>query len=240
MSREKTAPTWQNRLTSFFGRTRRAEAPWPFRRLRGEILENRMVLSTAPIDASHGESLADYLAEQHPMGPTAPADVAQDSISDTAAPAPDMKQLAATMSPTSIDHWFGAGYGEGEGEGGGSGSGSGGGSGSGSGAGSGSGSGVGSGSGSGGGSGSGSGGGDPSMTDGGMTPTDDGYTVTGLLTDDGGLENLDVSFTGGSGSYTIDNNGVLTVNFTDTDGSGSLTITITDGNGNSTSYSFSY
>jgi len=78
------------------------------------------------------------------------------------------------------------------------------------------------------------------MTDGDMTPTDDGYTVTGLLTDDGGLDGLDVNLTGGNGSYNIDENGVLTVNITDTDGSGSFTITITDGNGNSTSYSFSY
>ena len=78
------------------------------------------------------------------------------------------------------------------------------------------------------------------MTDGDFTATDDGYIVTGFVTDDGGTDGLDVNVTGGSGSYTIDENGLLTVNITDTDGSGSLTITITDGSGNSTSYSFSY
>ena len=56
------------------------------RRLRGERLEDRMVLSTAPVPVQ--ESLAEYMAHDHQMGPVAPADVAVPSDAD-------LQQLAA-------------------------------------------------------------------------------------------------------------------------------------------------
>src|SRR5262245_19184588 len=156
MRRESSVvPTWLNLFAGSIGRAV-AAPPSAVRRLCGEQLEDGTVLSTAPVpvESLQGETMASYLAHEHAMGPALPAEAAP-------APAPDVQQLAAMASPTSIDHLFGAGYGQGSGEGEGSGSGSGGisGSGSGGGAASASGTGSGEGEGSGSGSGSGSGGG---------------------------------------------------------------------------------
>jgi len=240
MPQQKFAPTWLNPFAGLIGRQRGAVPP-AYRRLRGECLEDRMVLSTAalPVDTAQGQSLADYLAQAHSMGPALPAEPA-------AAPASDVQQLSATLSPTSIDRLFGVEHGEGEGgsgwgSGSGSGSGSGAGSGSGSGAGSGSGSGSGSGAGSGSGGGSGSGSsGDPGITGTDVTNTGDNITVTGYVTDDGGLDGLTMTLDGATGSVTIGDDGSFTINITDTDGSGTFTISVTDSNGNSTTYTFSY
>jgi hypothetical protein len=258
MPRERIAPTWLNPFGGLI-RHERGTPPAPaLRRLRGERLEERMVLSTAPLaaDAPQSQSLADYLAQQHSMGPALPsAEVAP-------APAAGMDQLAAAPSPVSIDQWFSVDHGEGEGGGGGSGSGSGGGSGSGSGAASGSGSGAasgtgsgsggasGSGSGTGGASGSGSGAGgssasgssngDPDITDPEVDDSSGNIVVTGFVDDDGGLGNLAMTLDGGTGSITINNDGSFTVDITDTQGNNTFTITATDSDGNTTSFTFTY
>ena len=210
-----------------------------------------MVLSTAPVpvESTQGQSLANYLAHEHSMGPALPAEVAP-----APAAAPDVQQLAATLSQPSIDRLFGIGHGDGEG--GGSGSGSGGGSGSGSGAvagsgsgsgegsgsgsggGSGSGSGGGSGSGSGGGSGSGSSGGNPNITDTDVDDSSGDITVTGYINDDSGLNGLTLTLSGGRGTIDIDENGQFTVDIFDTGGNDTFTLTVTDQDGNSTSYTF--
>lgn len=241
MPRERTAPTWLNPLAGLIGHDR-AAPPTAVRRLRGERLEDRMVLSTAPVpvEAPQGQTLAEYMAQEHPMGPAIPADA------PAPAAAPDMQQVAALLSPTSIDQLFGSGYGNGSGEGEGSGSGSGGisgsgsggGAASGSGSGEGEGSGSGSGSGSGGSSGSGSSGGDPSITGTELNDSNGDLVVTGQISDNGGLGGLTITFTGGSGTFTIDENGRFTLNIIDTGGNDTFTITVTDQDGNSTSYTF--
>jgi hypothetical protein len=236
MPREKRAPNWLNPFAGLISRDH-AAPPSAVRRLCGERLEDRMVLSTAPVpvEAPQAESLAKYMAEEHSMGPALPAEVAP-------APVPEMQQLAATLSPTSIDQLFGVGHGEGEG--GESGSGSGGGSGSGSGtvagsgSGSGEGSGSGSGSGSGGSSGSGSSGGDPSITGTGLDDSNGDLVVTGYIHDNGGLDGLTMTLSGGTGTITIDDDGRFTLNIIDTEGNDTFTFTVTDQDGNSTSYTF--
>jgi hypothetical protein len=231
MTRERITPTWRNPFAGLIGRDRVAPPPSAMRRLRGERLEDRMVLSTAPVpvDVSQGQSLEGYLTQDHPMGPTLPAEVASATAPEAAtasAPEADLQRLAATISPTSIDQWFGVGYGEGAGEGEGSGSGSGAGSGSGSGAGS--------------GSGSGSASPDPGMTTTDVETSDGNIRITGYLTDDGGAGNLSLSIDGADGSVSVDSDGNFTVSITDTGGNQTFTITITDGDGNSTTYTFSF
>src|SRR4051812_8875723 len=77
MPQQKFAPTWLNPFAGLIGRQRGAVPP-AYRRLRGECLEDRMVLSTAalPVDTAQGQSLADYLAQAHSMGPALPAEPA--------------------------------------------------------------------------------------------------------------------------------------------------------------------
>ena len=242
MRREKAAASWLNPFAALIGPDRAAPPP-ALRHLRGERLENRLVLSAAPVEAPQGQSLADYLAHEHSMGPTLPiaivsAAAAEGAVAAAPAPAtpptgPDLKQLAATMSPQTIDQWFGAGYGDGAGEGEGSGSGSGGGSGSGSGAGSGSGSGSGSSSGS-------SGGQDPGMTTTEVETSDGTMTISGYLTDNRGAGNVSMSIEGADGSVSVDSDGNFTLNIIDTGGNQSFTVTITDGDGNATTYTFSF
>src|SRR5262245_42414265 len=108
---ERTAPTWLRSFVGPIGRDR-AAPPSAVRSLRGEQLENRMVLSTAPVpvEAPQGETLAEYMAQEHAMGPALPAEAAP-------AAARDPQQVAAMLSPTSIDQLFGTGYGQGSGEG---------------------------------------------------------------------------------------------------------------------------
>jgi hypothetical protein len=215
----------------------------PTRRLQAERLENRTVLSTAPlpVTAPPGETLAQYLAQAHPMGPIAPSQ----AMSADGAP---IDALATAISPSSVDQWFAADHGEGEGDGGSGASGSGGSSSSGSGASSGSGSGATSGSGSGASSGSGSGGSSgsgnsvdtpPTISDPQVATIDDTLTLKGSVDDDGGLDALTWTLDGGIGSITVNDDGRFTVTITDMQGNSQFSITATDANGNSTSYTFS-
>src|SRR5260221_11901682 len=151
MAPRNTTPSWLDSVAGLLvGHNQRPHRM--VRRLHGERLENRTVLSVAPlpVEPQHSESLVEYLDRNHQMGPTAP--------SGLAAPVDQAAHNLAVLGPATVDHFFGIEHGEGEGDGSSSGSGSGGGSavGSGSGASSGSGSGSGSSSGSGSGSGSGS------------------------------------------------------------------------------------
>lgn len=240
MPRERTAPIWLTPFSGLVGH-HRAAAPSPaVRRLRGERLEDRTVLSTAPVpvEAPDAQSLEAYLAQQHPMGPVLPAEVAAEPAPT---PAPDIEQMAATLAPASIDQLFGVGYGQGAGEGEGSGSGSGGGAGSGSGGGVASGSGSGSGEGEGSGSGSGSSAStDPTMTGPEISTTPEGtIEVNGTVSDDGGVSGINITLDGATGTVTINSDGSFTINITDLNGNSTFDIILTDADGHTTTYPIS-
>jgi hypothetical protein len=65
-------------------------------------------------------------------------------------------------------------------------------------------------------------------------------TVTGNVTDNGGLDGLGITVDGGSANYSIDADGNLLVNLTSLSGTGNVFVTITDSSGASTTYSFNY
>lgn len=213
------------------------------RRLMAESLENRMVLSVAPIDDSADASLADYLAVEHEMGPIVPAEFAASDL-DISAEDPSAQPIFAAFTS--------AFEGEGEAEGGGAGSGGGSGSAQGSGSGQGSASGQGSsGGGSASGSGSGSGGGssgagdeeseDPSVSDVSFESTGTGaVTVSGSVSDDGDLSNVTVTILGASGDVTMNANGTFTINITDTNGNTFFEIIVTDADGNTITTPITY
>lgn len=211
-----------------------------------ESLENRMVLSVAPVDESVGPSLAEYLAEDHEMGPMAPAEVA-------ASDASTFDDTAALNSITFLPRAEGEGDGEGsssgqgsaggQGSGGSSASGSGGGSGQGSGSGAGSGGGEGSGSGAGSGSGQGSSSGseDPTVSSVSFSDDDDGtITVNGTVLDDGDMTGITITLGIASGDVTLNSDGTFSINITDTNGNSSFQINVTDADGNTTTYTFDF
>src|SRR6185369_4392897 len=76
MARQRTRGSWISRLLGFSSEKKRPVRLAPRRKLHAELLENRMVLSTAPLADIEGPSLADYLAQEHAMGPVAPAEIA--------------------------------------------------------------------------------------------------------------------------------------------------------------------
>jgi hypothetical protein len=224
MARRNITPSWLQSLTSLLTRRRQRRLPRMTRRLRGERLENRTVLSVAPVpvEETEGESLAEYIAQERQMGPSAPAELAAPAEQDS-------QDLPEALAPASIDQLFGIEQGEEQGAGLGEGEGSG----------------SGSGSGSGTGSGSGSGSGSPPDEDPVISDTDvrtdEGIvTVTGQLEDDGELDDLTLTLDNGSGTVTINSDGTFSVEITDPNGYSTFTITVTDGNGNVTAYSFDY
>src|SRR5262245_34963044 len=118
--RHETAANWLETINDLISRRPTRQATLPIRRLRGEQLEGRFVLSTAPIavEPTEGETLAEYLAHDHEMGPAAPAETPV--ATNQAAAADQEDQVTADVSAVSIDALFGseqsAGAGEGEGE----------------------------------------------------------------------------------------------------------------------------
>jgi hypothetical protein len=241
MPREKIFGSWVEGCINVLGSVPKQAPRPPIRRLFGEQLEKRMVLSTAPVPLEdQGQSLEEYLAQDHQMGPIVPAEVAPSpapspSPSHATAPAlsqaqsTDHHQLTGTIAPISVDQLFGVDQGEGEGDGRGSGSGSG------SGVGSGSGSGVGSGSGSGSSSGSSSGG-DPTMTDTQVNTDAGGIVVTGMISDNHGVNGVNVTLDGATGNVTVNSDGSFSIDITDMNGNNSFTIMVTDADGNSSTY----
>lgn len=200
-----------------------------------------MVLSVAPMDETPEFSLAEYLAQEHGMGPEVPAELAastDESLGDSG--------LVNPMAFLSQAEGEGEGEGEGSNTGEGSSSGSGGGESSGSGSASGGGSGGGAGSGSGNGSGSGSGqgsgssgssGGDsqpPTVSDVAVADTMNGTTVSGTLSDNGDPSSVTITLSTGDGEVTLDGNGGFTINVFSSDANGEITLNIVDANGNVT------
>lgn len=119
--RSHVTGSWLDHVAGLLSKNKNAR-PKPFtRRLVGERLERRTVLSVAPVEleAVAGPSLAEYLAQDHEMGPIAPviAAMAVDGMNESL--------MAATLDPGVADQVFGVYQGEGLGEGEGSGSGSG-------------------------------------------------------------------------------------------------------------------
>jgi hypothetical protein len=89
MARQQTRGSW---ISTIFGRSTgriQSERRVPRRKLQAEWLENRMVLSTAPLSDVSGPSLADYLAQEHAMGPVAPGEIAVANV-DALVAAPPM------------------------------------------------------------------------------------------------------------------------------------------------------
>jgi len=78
------------------------------------------------------------------------------------------------------------------------------------------------------------------ISDADVDNVDGTITVTGSLSDDGGLDGLSMTLDGGTGTITINDDGTFSVNITDTQGNQTFTITVTDANGNSTTHTFSY
>src|SRR5262249_35058762 len=76
MARQRTSASWFRTFRGLFGSQKENCRKNCIRRLGAELLENRMVLSTAPLADAAGQSLADYLADEHEMGPVAPAEIA--------------------------------------------------------------------------------------------------------------------------------------------------------------------
>src|SRR6478672_3720327 len=88
MARQSDRGSWLAGFCGLFGKKPQSRGIVSRRRLMAESLESRMVLSVAPVDESVGPSLADYLAQEHEMGPAAPAEIATSdasSLDDTAA-----------------------------------------------------------------------------------------------------------------------------------------------------------
>jgi hypothetical protein len=254
MLKRRTGSSWLDVVAGLLGGDKKRALTRPIRRLAGERLERRMVLSTAPLaeESGDGLSLAEYVEQEHPMGPIAPASASGNE--NQAAQIQGTQILGAAVSAGSTDQFFGTYQGTGEGEASGSGSGVTAASGTGSGGGvtSGSGSGGSAGSGSGGGTVSGSGGGEgegsgsssgsgsgtldapPVVSEPEVTSADGTITITETISDDGGLGGIAVDLGGVEGTVLIDESGNLTIQFPATTSGGDLTITITDSAGNTT------
>src|SRR4051812_7746613 len=84
MARQSLGGWWSHAVGRLLGKektdqrrtVRRLGAGRTVRRLGAEWLENRSMMSVAPLGDASGISLEDYLAQQHEMGPLAPLDVA--------------------------------------------------------------------------------------------------------------------------------------------------------------------
>jgi hypothetical protein len=267
MARQQTRGSW---ISTVFGRSTgkiRSERRAPWRKLQAEWLENRMVLSTAPLADVSGPSLADYLAQEHAMGPVAPGEIAAANVDALVAVPP--------MASTSNVGLLAGAEGEGEdctdpndpttcstpdpgtGDDGTGGDGTSGetctdpndpttcsdpGTG-------------GTGGetctdpndpttcgGTGGDDGTGGDGsvGDPSVDNATVdTSNYDNIVVTGYLTDDGGASNVTMTLDNGSGTISIAEDGSFTINLTDPEGNTMFTVTLTDADGNTSTYSFS-
>src|SRR5690349_16530105 len=72
MARKSNRGSWFPTLLGTFGKNTKSRGVVSRRRLMAESLESRMVLSVAPVDEAIGPSLAEYLAQEHEMGPVAP------------------------------------------------------------------------------------------------------------------------------------------------------------------------
>jgi hypothetical protein len=76
MARQQSRGSWISSVFGFATGNTQSERRAPRRKLHAEWLENRMVLSTASLADLGGPSLADYLAQEHQMGPVAPGQIA--------------------------------------------------------------------------------------------------------------------------------------------------------------------
>jgi hypothetical protein len=235
MSRQsKGSGSWLDVVAGLLHQGGKTPARSVRRRLTAEVLEGRSMLSVAPmVDAVNleGQTLNDYLAQNHQMGPIAPTGGGYVAIIT------GQEGTPVAVAPGNADLLFGAGQGEGEGEGSGSSAGSGSGANAGSGSGAGTSSGSGSSAGSGSGSGSSSGEGQPGVSTENQYEESDGtITASGIITDDGDSSSLTVSITSGSGTITIHEDGSFELTGGVPNEEGYIEITVTDANGNSTVY----
>src|SRR5262245_50612815 len=77
MARKRVGRPWLGSLKKLLGIKKERLPHGPIRRLGAERLEDRSVLSVAPLADVESISLADYLAQEHnQIGPIVPAEIA--------------------------------------------------------------------------------------------------------------------------------------------------------------------
>src|SRR6478735_5678524 len=76
MARQSTRGWWSHVVDCLFGEPKNPVHDRTTRRLGAESLENRSLMAVAPLSDVAGPSLADYLSEEHRMGPVAPGEFA--------------------------------------------------------------------------------------------------------------------------------------------------------------------
>jgi hypothetical protein len=252
MARQRMRGSWFGGFGSWIRKSRSNKYQRPTRRLAAEFLETRNVMSVAPLMIS-GPTLAEYLAEDHAMGPVAPAAVSIDEI-DSLATAVSMNQLALLSQAegegddgTGDDGTGDDGTGDdGTGDDGTGDDGTGddgtGDDGTGDG-----------GTGDGGtgddddgvedeGDGTGGDGGGPSgnptISDVQIQSTENSILVTGSISDNSNLADLTFTLDNGIGEIQLNEDGTFTINITDPNGYTTFTFTVTDPEGNTTTYTF--